>query len=342
MLKIGLIGAGFMGGMHAACYQALADEGVCVTAVADLRDEKAEAIAEKSGAVIYKTGFELIASADVDAIDICLPTYLHTEHAVAAMQKGLAVFIEKPVCLTESDMDLLIRTAKETKVPVMVGQCIRLWSEYAWLKKVIEEKRYGSLISGVFTRVSPSPTWSWENWLNNPQCSGTVATDMHVHDVDFVRYILGEPTKIAATAARDADGIIQQIFSTFEYDRAIVTVEACWDYPQAFPFEMSYRIKFDDASIVFSSTANPSLVVYTNDGEKIVPELEKEYEGENNIGGNLSSLGAYYTELKYFTHALVHDLPLEISPLDDAIESVRLVNREIEIAGGYGKDSRNV
>ena len=342
MLRIGLIGAGFMGGMHAACYQALSNEGVVIAAVADIRGDKAKAIAEKSGAQIYATGLDLILSAQVDAVDICLPTYLHTQHAVEAMRKGLPVFIEKPVCLTEPEMSLLSRTAQETKVPVMVGQCIRLWSEYAFLKKMIMENTYGRMISGVFKRVSPSPTWSWDNWLNRPECSGTVATDMHVHDVDFVRYILGEPQKISAAASRDADGVIQQIFTTFEYEGTVVTVEACWDYPQAFPFEMSYRIKFEDASVVFSSNANPSLVIYTKSGEKIVPELEKEYEGENNIGGNLSSLGAYYTELKYFTNALSHSLPMEVSPLDDAIKSVRLVNREIEIAGGTGKVSKNV
>ena len=75
MLKVGLIGCGFMGSMHANCYNNIADAKV--VAVADLRREKAEELAKISGAEIYATGKELIEKADVDVIDICLPTYLH-------------------------------------------------------------------------------------------------------------------------------------------------------------------------------------------------------------------------------------------------------------------------
>ena len=126
------------------------EEDVKVTAVADLRPEYAKAAAEKFSAQIYQEGMDLIGQADVDVIDICLPTYLHTKYAVAAMKKGRAVFIEKPVCLSPDEMELLLAAQRETGVPVMVGQCIRLWSEYAWLKEAVENKTYGALRSGVF------------------------------------------------------------------------------------------------------------------------------------------------------------------------------------------------
>ena len=95
MIKVGLIGCGFMGGMHSACYAALEGLGVKVTAVADVRPEFAEKLA--NGAEIYATGMELIEKADVDVIDVCLPTHLHAAHAVAAMKAGKNVFVEKPI-----------------------------------------------------------------------------------------------------------------------------------------------------------------------------------------------------------------------------------------------------
>ena len=95
MIKVGLIGCGFMGSMHANCYNNIKDARV--VAVADLRREKAEALAKISDAEIFETGRELIERADVDAIDICLPTYLHAEHALLAMKKVRYVFVEKPV-----------------------------------------------------------------------------------------------------------------------------------------------------------------------------------------------------------------------------------------------------
>ena len=101
MLKVGLIGCGFMGAMHANCYNNIKD--ATVVAVADVRREKAEELAKLSGAEIYATGKELIEKADVDVIDICLPTYLHAEHALLAMDKVKYVFVEKPVTLTVAD-----------------------------------------------------------------------------------------------------------------------------------------------------------------------------------------------------------------------------------------------
>ena len=74
-----------MGGMHSACYHAIKEAKL--VAVADVRPEKAKEIAQKYGAEAYSTGMELINNADMDVIDICLPTYLHCEHAVAAMKK---------------------------------------------------------------------------------------------------------------------------------------------------------------------------------------------------------------------------------------------------------------
>lgn len=334
MIKVGLIGAGFMGGMHLACYLALAEEGIQITAVSDLVDEKAISAAEKTGAAIYSDGMDLIANADVDVIDICLPTYLHTAHAVAAMRRKKAVFIEKPVCLTAQEAQLLIDAEEETGVPVMIGQCIRLWNEYAWLKEIVDSKVYGEVVSGVFKRISPLPTWAWENWLHKPECSGSVALDMHIHDADFIRYIMGEPDTVTAVASRDQAGVIQQMFATYQFEKAVISAEVCWDYPGSFPFCMEYRIKFEDATAVFNSSLNPSLTVYLKSGGSIVPELEKEFEGDNNIGGNLSSLGGYYNELKYFARRLTENKPIEVAPLREGIQSVLLVLKEIELAGG--------
>ena len=92
MLKVGLIGCGFMGTMHAYCYKNLPD--VELVALADIRREKAEQLAEGTNAVIYADGKDLIAQADVDVIDICLPTYLHAPYALLSMDKVKYLFVE--------------------------------------------------------------------------------------------------------------------------------------------------------------------------------------------------------------------------------------------------------
>lgn len=331
MLKIGIVGCGFMGGMHAACYNALAALDVQVTALADPRTEFAKKLAGKE-TIIYETGMDLIANADVDVVDICLPTDLHAAHAVAAMRAGKHVFIEKPITLDEADMDLLLKTEAETGVKVQVGQVIRHWSEYAWLKGVVDAGTYGSVLSAVFKRLSALPQWASEGWLLDPARSGGVAVDMHVHDTDFVRYLLGEPEQIKSQAYRDENGVIQHIMSLFSYGgRVAVSVEACWDYPQSFPFTADYRVKFEHAVAVLRSGV---LTVYPNGGEPFHPALAADYQGDNDIGGNVSSLGGYYNELKYFVEGIAGKNDLSIATISEAIASTRLVLREVEAAGG--------
>ena len=193
MLKVGLIGCGFMGAMHANCYKNI--EGVEVVAFADIRKEKAQELANGSNAIIYGDGKDLIDNAKVDIIDICLPTYLHAEYAMAAMEKVGYVFVEKPVALTVEEGKAMIEKSKTTGCQVQVGQVIRFWDEYVELKKIVESGAYGKVVNANFRRISPRPTWGWENWLLNNKLSGGAAQDLHVHDVDYVLSLFGEPEK---------------------------------------------------------------------------------------------------------------------------------------------------
>lgn len=330
MIKVGLIGCGFMGGMHSACYAALANLGVKVTAVADVRREYAENLA--NGAEIYATGMELIEKADVDVVDVCLPTHLHAAHAVAAMKAGKNVFVEKPIAFKDEDMELILKTEKETGAKVQVGQVIRQWTEYVWLKKAVDAGTFGKIQHAMFRRMSSRPEWAWEGWLHQVDKSGSVAVDMHVHDVDFVRYIMGEPDVVKAHAHRDAEGVIQQINAVYGYGNNVsVAVESGWDYPADFPFTADFRVKFDKATVIGGGGV---VNVYPVGGAAYQAELEEEFQGDNDIGGNISSLGGYYNELKYFVEGLQGKNDLSVATVSEAIKSVQLVKREIEAAGG--------
>lgn len=332
MLKVGLIGCGGMGSVHAESWLAMGDS-VKLCAIADKDSKKAEKYSETCGAVIYDCGFDLIEQADVDIIDICLPTYLHTEHAVKAMEKGRNVFIEKPVCLNEREAELLLETQKKTGAIVQVGQVIRFWDEYAWLKKEVENGRYGKVLSAVFTRLSANPAWSWNNWYNDPELSGSVALDLHIHDIDFIRYLMGgEPDTLCSRATRDKDGVIQQINTVYTYGDAVITSEGCWDYPHGFPFTMIFRVKLEKATIVFNEQGK--LTVYPETGAAFNPEIKKAFTPASDTGINVSNQGAYYNELAYFVSLIEKKATKEIAPLYEAVNSIKLAFKEIELAGG--------
>ncbi len=331
MLKVGIIGCGFMGGMHAACYKEL--NGVELFAIADVRAEKANEMAEKYGVKnIYASGKELIENAEVDIIDICLPTFLHTEHAELAMKKVKNVFIEKPVCFSKEEGERLLKLEKETGAKVQVGQSLRFADEWKWLKETVDKKTYGEMKTAVFRRLSPLPTWGWENWLHNAEMSGSVALDLHIHDVDFMRYAFGEPDSFTSTVQRNEKGVIDQIFTTYKYGKSVVTIEGAWDYPEDFPFEEGFRIKFEKATVVYA--LGEGITVYKEGGGTEKVEITPSFEGVNDIGGNISSLGEYYNEFKYCTERIISGEPLEVATLSEAVKSMELALSEIASVGG--------
>lgn len=333
MIKIGIIGAGFMGNVHAACYELLAKKkDLKVTAVADADFEKAEKIACKFGAKVFSSGKELIEYGDLSVVDICLQTDLHAEYGIMAMEKGLHVFIEKPVCMTEEQAVMLEDAKRKTAVRAAVGHCLRFWPEYMYLKKLADSKGYGEITSAVFKRISPKPSWSWDNWLIDGKRSGSAALDLHVHDVDFVRYILGVP-EVVKSEMVPVNGNNEHIFSLYRYDNAIVSIEAGWDYPTCMPFVMEYRVNFENATIIFDSTKTPCLAVYTNAGEILHPSAETEFFPENQeLGGNLSNLAGYFNELNYFLNCLENGEEIKDISLEEGIESFRLTAKGIKAA----------
>lgn len=331
-MNIGIVGAGYMGRMHMACYRAMEDLGVHVTAVADANPDSANRLAVQVNAEVFASGLELMDRANVDAVDICLPLHMHTENMVYAMEKGLSVFCEKPVALQDEELALLLETQKRTNAKVMIGHVVRFTPEYAYLKEAVQDNRFGKPVSGVFQRLSAHPGWTSGNWIHNPALSGGVAIDMHIHDVDFVRYLLGEPDRIQSAAYRDKEGLIQQIISLYSYGTDIaVSLEAAWDYPAEFPFDANYRVKFEEATVLYK---NNVLTVYPNSGAPFQPELAK-FSGEHAaVQGNISDLGGYYNELRYFAEGLLKRNDLSAATLEDAVAAIKLAKREIEACGG--------
>lgn len=324
MLKVGLIGCGFMGSMHANCYNNI--EGVQVTAVADLRPEKAEELAKISNAAIYTTGKELIEQADVDVIDICLPTYLHAEHALLAMDKVKYVFVEKPVTLTLEEGQALIAKSKETGAQVQVGQVIRFWDEYVELKKIVESGKYGKIVNANFRRISPIPTWGWENWLLDLSKSGGAGQDLHIHDVDYVLSLFGEPKNYYSVKTPN-NGYVNTVMN---YDGFVVGVEGTWDLPVTHPFQATFRVVFEKAVV---ENAEGKFLCYTDAGAEEIKIDKVEVKGDGYKGGNVSDLGGYYNELVYFCDKAAKGESIEKATVCDAVASLKFVLEELNFKG---------
>ena len=326
MLKIGLIGCGYMGTMHANCYKNI--DGVELVALADIREENAKKLAVGTNAAVYGDGYDLIKNADVDIIDICLPTYLHSEYAMAAMEKAKYVFVEKPVALTEEQGKQMLKKAEETGAQVQVGQVIRFWDEYVKLAEIIKSGNMGKIINANFRRISPVPTWAWNNWILKNELSGGAAQDLHIHDMDYVLSLFGEPEKIAAVKNILGEKS-SYINSLLTYSDFVVSVEGTWGLPGTHPFEATFRVVFENGVV---ENAGGKFMLYGNDSCEEI-KIEKEAVlGDGFEGGNISDLGGYYNELVYFTNCAKNALPIEKATLSEGVKSLGFVLEEIKNA----------
>lgn len=326
MLKVGIIGCGFMGTMHANCYKNIPD--VEITALADIRKDKAEELAVGTNAVIYGDGKELIDNADVDVIDICLPTFLHKNYAVMAMEKVKYVFVEKPVALTKEEGVEMLEKAAATGAELQVGQVIRFWDEYVELKKIVEAGTYGKVLNANFRRISPIPTWGWNDWLLKTELSGGAAQDLHIHDMDYVLSLFGEPEKILSMKNKMGEAN-SYIHSLLGYKDFVVTVEGTWALPGTHPFEATFRVVFEKGVV---ENAGGKFMLYTDNGAEEIVIEKKEIIGDGFKGGNVSDLGGYFNELVYFTDKAKQGANIEKATLKQATDSLNFVLEEIKNA----------
>jgi len=338
MIKIGIIGLGFMGRTHASAYRQLQSVfDFKVTAVADEDKEQADKIAETLDAKAYYSPEDLIDHADINTVDICLPTYLHYEYASQVISKGFNLFIEKPLCLYSKDAFSLAKKAEEKNVFAQVGQCLRFWTEYEYLKSLIDGHVYGKLEHLKLRRLSPRPSWGGSTWMLDDILSGGAVLDLQIHDADYALYVFGKPDIIKSFVSHTGNRY-SGIISELTYKDVAVQIESSWDYPYSFPFVMSYIAAFEQATVKFNSLHG--LEVCPVEGERFSPELKKACTVQSDAGGNVSDLGGYYNELYYFIDCIsqgIHPVKASLTAGAEAVELTEYQKLAAKIDGLFLK-----
>ena len=321
MLKVGLVGCGFMGSMHANVYATI-DEASLV-GVFDSNQERGTAFADKHGIKAFASFEELLG--EVEAVDICLPTYLHKEFTLKAAQAKKHVLCEKPMALSVEDAEAMKAACEENNVRLMIAHCIRFWPEYAMLKQIALTGNLGELLSINMTRYGEFPHWGSDNWLADESKAGGGALDMHIHDTDFALYLLGEPKEVFSRGTVDEKGV-SHIFSTFAYDKAVCHLEGGWNMPPQTPFKMAFRAVFEQGAVIMDGGP---MTVYEKGKDPYVPEFTKMAAAG---GGNISDMGGYYHEIKHFVDRVTSGKPFDVTTPDTSIASLRMTLKEIELS----------
>jgi predicted dehydrogenase len=324
MLKVGLIGCGFMGRMHGEVYGVL--PSVELVAAFDKRPDAAELVAKPHHAKVVRDFEALLSDSSIDYIDVCLPTHLHSQFTVAALKAGKHVICEKPMALNADEAQAMIDASRSSGKTLMIAHCIRFWPEYAILKGLVDDCKLGKLLSVNMTRFGAFPSWSSDNWLAHEDLSGGGALDMHIHDTDFAQYLLGEPDSIASWGTLDDRGV-GQIFSTMTWGKAIGHLQGGWNLPSNAPFRMAFRAIFERGLANFDAGV---LTIYEEGKDPVVPPVTRMSSAGQ--GGNISDLGGYFFELEYFADRLSKGLPTDQVTPESSLASLRIALEEIRQA----------
>jgi len=330
MVKVAIVGAGFMGRVHAEVYRNLSKARLA--AIADSDFKKAEELADRYRTTAYPSMEELLNQEDVDAVDICLPTFLHKEYVIKASRAGKDILCEKPIALTVKDAKEMIQAVKKAKVKFMIAQVIRFWPEYVKLKEIYDTGELGRLLSITLTRLGPTPTWAWDNWLADIKRSGGALLDLHIHDTDYLLYLLGKPVSLTS---RVPSGKLKytHVFTTFVFpDRVMAFAEGGWDMPDNFPFTMAYTALFEKGAVEFNSRDEKTLAIYRRGKEVEYPSIKSELETKASGDGNIADLGGYFSEIKYFIDCLEkNEEPIKASA-QSATDSLEVILSEVKSA----------
>ena len=328
-IKVGIIGCGAIA-QRRHLIEYAANEQVEIVAVCDINEARVIEVAEEHKAKAYTSYKELLANADVDAISVCLPNYLHAEVSIAALNKGKHVLCEKPMATSREESEAMIKAAKISGKKLMIAHNQRFVASHEKARELIANGEIGKVYSFRTTFGHPGPEeWSLdgrESWFFKKEEAFIGAMgDLGVHKSDLIRYLLGEEVveigAMVETSAKEGTEVDDNAVCILKMESGIIgTLAASW----------SYTAEGDNSTIIYGEKAilrleddpDYSLIVQYPDKKTVKHELEKIQSNEED--GQTTSY-----VINHFIDAIVNDTEPVISG-EEGMKSLNVILAALE------------
>lgn len=328
MKRIGIIGAGAIGGWHAERWLRLP---VKIAGFYDVRRESAERAAQQFGGQVYE-GVEALVR-DVDIVDVCTITTAHKEGVLAAAQAGMAVICEKPLARSVAECEEMIAACERAEAPLFVAQVVRFFPQFEKAKAVLDSGQLGK--PGVIrtVRAGSMPGWGERSWFHDFALSGGVLMDVGIHDIDFARWCFGEVIRVFARGLsfRGENGRDHALTTLRFANGAVGHIESSWAHPEG-QFRTRFEIAGDGGLMEWDSQKDaPFRLALSNADGRVERSVASPLAAESD---------PYYAELAHFLDCLENGTTCRVTPHDGlmavkvslaAIESMR-TGLPVEIA----------
>ncbi len=319
VMKIGVVGLGYMGFTHMLALQAV--PGVEIAAVCSRHPDRLAGSfsglpgshpneikhVDLSRAAKYTDALEMVRDASIDAVDLCLPTYLHETAAVAALQAGKHVVVEKPLALSGDECERMMRAAHENRRVLMAAHLLRFMPVYSESVRMIRSGELGQIRMATFRRRSGAPVWG--KWLLDKSRGGGGVFDLLVHDCDFCLQAFGAPESVSAIGREDLANQLDIVSARLQYPGMGTVIEGGWYHPRTFPFSMEFTIVGERGTLNYNSAYAP-LTFHGVDGFARPIELKDEEP--------------FRAEMEYFVGCCAHGTQPDACPPAESAAAVRL------------------
>ncbi len=228
-IKIGIIGTGYIGNVHARIYAR--DERAEVTALYDIAPEKAERTAKSVGGKVCASREELFENCD--AVLVCTPNKTHSEIASDAVAKSKHVFCEKPFSIGLENANKLLETAQSSQTVFQVGHNRRYAPVYAKLKELLSKDKAHSAHIKMNRGELLNPVWTGDT-----DVTGGFLYETTIHLFDMMRFQFGEIAELVAYGSEHEYPELDEFSIIFKFKNGFhCTFASSSDASWLFPFE---------------------------------------------------------------------------------------------------------
>ena len=319
-MRVGIVGAGFMGTTHAAGWAETPAQIVGFTAETNTEASK---LAAQYKASVYASLDEMLP--DVDVVDICSPTHLHHEMALKAAAAGKHVVCEKPLARTTAQAQETVAACEQAGVQLLVAHVVRFFPEYALAHAAVEEGQIGK--PGVIRlhRGSYRPKKPAGNWFLDEEKSGGILMDLMIHDYDYACWVAGDVESVSARRVTEAhpDALVDYGLVILGHrSGALSHISGAWAYPPP-TFRTKLEIAGDRGLIEFDSDSAAPIQNLILRSQADAPDVA--------LPSSPVSESPYTTQIKEFHRALADGETPRVTA-NDGLRAVQIAAAAIESA----------
>lgn len=325
MLRAGLIGCGSIAKSHTDAYEQITKElgTVVLEAVCDIRPEQLERFDDSVRK--YTSVEEMLEKEQgkLDYVDICVPTFLHSQVAIQAMEAGYNVLSEKPMARTVEQAEAMVEASRRTGKMLMIGHCCRFYSVPDLIRETIAKGDLGKVRSAEFYREGGSKKpMGWNNWFRDGDLSGGAMLDLHIHDVDVIREFFGMPKAVSAVASTVMTKNGYDAMSVnYTYENGVFVHALCdWTIANDKFNTRTVRVNFEKGYIFGDRTAGRQALVKVHEDGTVEDFTET------------MTFGAHKNEIIYYVDCLAAGKFPDRCPPEQSVDDVKIVMAEMRSA----------